>query len=81
MKVAQCSSCHAEIIWALTERGKRMPVDANPVPAGGNVTLQDNGSGSPIAVYAKGPVPGPRYLSHFVTCPSANKHRKPKVTA
>lgn len=31
---ATCRSCGAEILWAVTENGKRMPVDAEPVPAG-----------------------------------------------
>ena len=28
---AQCGSCHAPVVWAITEKGKRMPVDAEPV--------------------------------------------------
>lgn len=27
--IDNCSSCGAEIVWAMTERGKRMPVDAH----------------------------------------------------
>ena len=34
----KCKSCPAQVIWAVTERGKAMPVDAEPGP-GGNVQL------------------------------------------
>ena len=29
-KVQQCRSCGADVIWIITEAGKRMPVDAAP---------------------------------------------------
>lgn len=34
----RCSSCNAEIWWAVTPAGKRMPVDVQPVE-GGNVVM------------------------------------------
>lgn len=33
-----CTSCGAPILWAVTETGKRIPVDREPV-AGGNLRL------------------------------------------
>lgn len=57
-----------------------MPVDAEPV-LGGNIALSNVESNTPTAV-----VTGPRVdcngepelgrVSHFVTCPNAQKHRK-----
>ena len=34
----KCRSCGAEIVWAVTQLGKRMPVDVAPV-VGGNLVL------------------------------------------
>ena len=74
MKLANCRSCHASIIWAKTHAGKAMPVDAEPV-ANGNIAL---GIGDPPLLSVNPPdfVKGPRYVSHFVTCKFAVRHRK-----
>ena len=39
---ARCRECGAEILWVRTRRGKRCPVDANPV-LGGNVVISSDG--------------------------------------
>lgn len=36
---SRCESCRAEIVWATTSNGNPMPVNANPSPQSGNVTL------------------------------------------
>jgi hypothetical protein len=89
-----CSSCNAPIVWALTERGKRMPVDAEPVEDG-NVLLSHRGwpGAAPVAIvqgpleieqlriqHERTPQQGPLRLftSHFATCPDADQHRKGK---
>lgn len=73
----KCKSCPALVIWAVTERGKRMPVDPDPAP-GGNVLLTEQ-YGQLTAVV----VPAHRAfgrtdlrMSHFVTCPNADQHRR-----
>lgn len=38
--VSECRSCSAAIIWAQTQKGKRMPVDAKPVE-NGNIRLEE----------------------------------------
>lgn len=73
--MSRCKSCLAEITWARTEKGRRIPLDAEPVE-GGNIQLQDG-----IAVIiGHGPTllddEGPRHLSHFVTCPNSQDWRK-----
>jgi hypothetical protein len=82
--VTACRSCGAEIVWAFTPDGRRMPVDAQPVD-GGNVLLTPavEPRGAPTAtVVGKRAQPtlfgddGPRYVSHFVTCPDAARHRR-----
>lgn len=90
--MAACASCKAPITWTLTENGKRMPIDAEPV-AEGNIEivgetrrhLADGGTETTpvIRVLKKGEgdtLPGlsapSRYVSHFATCPDAGKFRK-----
>lgn len=67
-----CRSCSAPLIWARTRRNKAIPLDAAPTSLG-NIEL-DGG----IAMYVTADVNaiGPRYVSHFVTCPKAKEHRK-----
>jgi len=88
-----CRSCKAPILWALTETGKRMPVDAEPVE-GGNILLSHRQAATaPVAVvqgrddieqlrkqHEQSPQDGPLRLftSHFATCPYAGQHRRPR---
>jgi hypothetical protein len=73
---ARCRSCNAEIIWAVTENGKRIPLDVAPAerPTGlfrlGAIVPDFN---APRAIAAGSE---PVYLSHFVTCPNAAQHRR-----
>lgn len=58
----ECRSCGAIIVWMKTKSGKNMPVDYSSVP--------------PDDPFVFDPERG--HISHFATCPNANKHRKPK---
>lgn len=72
-----CRSCQAEIAWARTTTGGRMPLDADQV-RDGNVVAQPDGL---VRALRSGEEPDPswpRYRSHFATCPQAGSHRKPK---
>lgn len=73
--MARCRSCHAEIIWALTASGRKIPLDAEPAerPTGLFRLEPIDGSTDQRAVSAAGE---PVYLSHFSTCVSADQHRK-----
>lgn len=69
-KISQCRSCDAPVMWCGTRRGKKMPVDARPDPDG-DLGIDKNGiAGHGIA--------GPKYTSHFATCPDASEHRNPR---
>ncbi len=61
----KCRSCSADILWATTEAGKTIPLDVKPAP--GLFSVDERG----VARSAK------VYVSHFATCPNAQKHRKP----
>ena len=76
--IVPCKSCRAPMIWARTENGKNVPLDAEPTPAG-NIHLRADG----VAVYVKkdqmdNPLfpPERRYKSHYATCPHAPEHRR-----
>lgn len=79
--MSACRSCGADIVWAVTAAGKRMPVDAEPVPEG-NVALVDLASGEIHAtVLGEGEAllaEEPLHLSHFATCVFADQHRRPR---
>lgn len=71
--------CRARVIWAVTERGRPTPVNADPEP-GGNLLLVDGATPEgPTAIRQ------PPYLtfgrtdlrkSHFADCPAASKFRR-----
>jgi len=76
-----CEACHAPIVWAVTERRQRMPVDANQ-DITGNLVLcfEIDQMGRPtsgqLVVIAPADYVGPRWLSHFATCPKATLYRR-----
>ena len=74
-----CRSCNAPIVWAITEKGRRMPVDAKP-SAAGNLLL-DHERGEWRAIVVKNDdtaAENELHTSHFATCPNAARHRNPK---
>lgn len=81
--MSTCASCGASVVWVLTVRGVRMPVDAVPSPDG---TLRLVGV-PPTAIAVGRTVDlldttddGVRHVSHFATCPNADQHRRKRPT-
>lgn len=75
---AQCRSCRADITWAVTERDKRIPVDAKPTPDGNLVLLGGGRGGAPMAV-AFDPARHAgkqRFQSHWASCPNPKPFRR-----
>lgn len=79
-----CRSCGAPILWAFTEKGRRIPLDRNPVPDG-NIEISDPTDGpitsrvvSGQGTLSPGLFPATRYKSHFATCEFAKRHRRRK---
>lgn len=80
--MSKCRSCGAEIIWIKTPGGKAMPCDAEPVvywqQKNGSKTIVLN-NGEVIKGELEG-IPGTEtgigYISHFATCPDAERFRK-----
>jgi hypothetical protein len=74
--MASCRSCGAEIRWALTERGKHMPIDPAPVSDGNLVLVFINGDWEVRHATADDrKLKRELYKSHFSTCPDAAQHR------
>lgn len=77
----RCGTCDARVIWTVTTAGKRMPVNADPVP-NGNIRLSesvDERGRKTVLAYvlgAKDAREGVLYVSHLSTCPQAAQHRR-----
>lgn len=65
----KCRSCGAEILWAETTAGKRIPLD---LPSERRFLLVPIDSEEVAGVATSHET----YETHFVTCPNAAEHRK-----
>lgn len=63
-----CRSCEAPIEWAVTNNGRRIPLD---IAAGDKPNIVIDAG----VAYAVPPGKGDR-TSHFVTCPNSAAHRR-----
>ena len=74
--MANCATCKAEIFWRISAKsGNYMPLDAEPAEDG-NIILIDSKAHVLVGDLFESMHEGPRYKSHFSTCPDAKKHRK-----
>lgn len=81
----KCRSCKALIVWTITSKNKRMPLDLLASPTG-NVVLtaatdsDDWGNEIPVVAvltdHEAQTETRTRYTSHFATCPDAAQHRR-----
>lgn len=71
-KDGTCRDCGAEVKWVKTQRGKKMPVDTEPAPAG-VAAFELVGAVETLAFYVsekrRATHAGDVYQSHFQTCP------------
>lgn len=84
-----CRSCGADILWVVTEAGRKMPLDPQSC-LDGNIALGPPAAGLASADPSIATVLTneamercralgvPLYKPHFATCPNATKHRKKK---
>lgn len=78
MEQSKCRSCGAAILWLRSAAtGTLMPLDAEPFE-GGNIAIVDGKAVVFNGSLFETMVDGPRYRSHFTSCPNAAKHRKTK---
>ena len=79
--MSRCRSCGAPMLWSLTERGRRMPLDPDPYTGDdprGLFVLRTDGERAPLAIAVPPDAfPGePLYRSHFTTCPQHDEWRR-----
>lgn len=77
--MSTCRSCGATIRWAVTEKGKRIPLDADPSPRGNmrlgpDGTAINIGSGTEPSLFSEQGVD--LFMPHHATCPSAGEWRR-----
>ena len=75
MKTSECRTCGSQIVWATTEKGKKMPLDAEPTSKGRFVLEGDDKDRKAVFVHDD-QYTGDRYESHFKTCPQASEHSR-----
>ena len=78
--MSTCRSCGAKIEWKTLQSGKNHPVDPDLVSVedcekGDKLVLED---GKVLVVTAEDERDIEGYVSHFSTCPDADKWRKSK---
>lgn len=77
-EVSRCRSCGALVVWVRTEATNAlMPLDSAPKD-GGNIVIKDGLARVMAGDLLDEVIDGPRYQSHFVSCPAAAKHRERK---
>ena len=78
--MTRCRSCNADLLWGLTVKGRRLPLNATPTEDG-TVVLAEEGPGTyekPTRCHVLGAGASsdlPRYTSHFATCTDAARYR------
>ncbi len=72
--ISRCKGCHAEIRWATTQKGKKIPLDSYQVTAQKDGEVLVDGEGNVFAaVFGQ-----TGYRAHFATCPAAEHFRQVK---
>lgn len=79
----KCRSCGAAIRWAVSANtGGRIPLDPQPVEGGNLGVVEWAEHPRPqrdtpvVAVDPVAALTGYRYVTHFATCPNADRHRR-----
>lgn len=77
-----CRSCCAQVIWCVTDKGKSMPVDAEPSKGATLAVEHRTPPRKPLARVVKPELAFGRTdlrTSHFATCPDAKSWRRKGV--
>ena len=75
--MSACRSCGAAVRWEVTAGGRRMPLDAEPVPDGNVVVVDGQARVLTSAGAELLTLDTPRFVSHFATCPQSGAWRRP----
>ena len=76
--MSRCRGCGQEIVWAVTKRERKVPLDPEPDPIHGTIYLDGERAfflrGGTLEFARKNGEP--LYVAHFVTCPKAKAFRR-----
>lgn len=75
---AKCRSCNADILWCVTESGKKMPLDTQSC-SDGTVAILPDDTYKVLSAVELLTWEGPKFKSHFATCPNHARHRRKKT--
>ncbi|PSK52411.1 hypothetical protein B0E38_04737 [Streptomyces sp. 111WW2] len=80
---AQCGACGSDVLWTITDAGKRLAVNARPDPEGNTAAYRD-GTGTwrsrrptdelPMAPWER------LYMPHVATCSARRPAEPPETT-
>lgn len=77
---SQCRSCQAPVVWATTENGKPMPVDADAHPDGNVLLRTRDGAWQAVVLGPLERIEQERvhrlHMAHHATCPDADTWRR-----
>lgn len=78
----RCTSCDEPVQWAQTLHARRwIPLDPGPAEDGNLEVVQQARDGTPLVRLVKIADREGRFdlrRTHFVTCPHASRHRRPR---
>jgi len=76
VRTAECKGCRALMIWTTTDKGKKLPLNAEPDPKGTyTIDVTYHGGASPtyhavfVGLMNSEEFKGKRYVPHWTTCP------------
>lgn len=77
-KSSKCRACGEPLVWAVSQKGRMMPVEKEPHPEGTVQLTERNGSWYAKILKADEArtFQGPLYRSHFSSCPKADQFRR-----
>lgn len=73
-----CRTCKAPVVWALTEAGKWMPLDAQSSLVGEWQLFGDGPRAVHVPAERREQLAGQLHVTHWATCPDADRHRRPR---
>lgn len=68
--MSTCCFCGAPLLWGLSRKQRRMPLDRGTVTDGVRFRIDDDGYAVAVTDDGDG------HASHFATCPNAQSHRR-----
>jgi hypothetical protein len=83
LMIEQCKTCKADILWLKHKSTRKAaPIDAEPDAKGNIFVRLETGEyriATPAEIARAKEIAKPLYTNHFVTCPTADRHKRDKA--